>query len=57
MKTIDKNVIITGILCLTLLEIVAILMGFNGILLRTVMVVIAAAIGITLPTPKIIGGK
>ena len=54
MKTVDKHVIITGVICLTFLEIMAMALGFNGVLLRTVMIVIAAAIGITLPTPKLI---
>jgi len=47
-----KHIVITGVLCITLLEIFAMCLGFNGFLLRTVMVVIAAAIGITIPTPK-----
>jgi len=54
MKKQDKHVIITGVLCITILELVAMYLGFNGFLLRTVMVVIAAAIGITIPTPKLL---
>jgi len=53
-KDKDKHIVITGVLCLTLLELAAMIMGFNGYLLRIIMVVIAAAIGITIPTPKIL---
>jgi len=54
MKDKDKHIVITGVLCITILELVAMCFGFNGYLLRIVMVVIAAAIGITIPTPKIL---
>ena len=49
-----KWVIITGILCLTALEICALFNGINGTLFTVVVAVIAAAIGVTVPTPKII---
>lgn len=54
MKNIDKHIVITGLICITILELIALSLGFNGFLLRTVLVVIAAAIGITIPTPKIL---
>ena len=53
MKEKDKHVVITGVICITLLELLALSLGFNGFLLRAVLVAIAAAIGITIPTPKI----
>ena len=49
MKT---SIIITGIICITLLEIIALLNGINGVLLTTVIAIIAAAIGVVVPTPK-----
>ena len=54
MKNVDKHIVITGLICITILELIALSLGFNGYLLRVVLVVIAAAIGITIPTPKIL---
>lgn len=54
---IDIKVIITGIICITALEMVALYLGFNGILLTTVIAIIAGAIGFTIPSEKILGGK
>ena len=52
-KQIPTSVIITGIICITLLEIVALRMGFNGTLLKIVLIGIAMAIGIVIPTPRL----
>jgi len=49
MKT---NVIITGLICLTLLEAWALYNGVNGAYLTLVVAVIAGAIGVVIPTPK-----
>jgi len=46
------KVIITGIICITALEIIALLKGINGILLTTTIAILAAAIGVVIPTPK-----
>lgn len=46
------KIIITGIICITILEIVAIFKGIDGILLTMVVGIIAAAIGVIIPTPK-----
>ena len=55
MKT---SVIITGIICLTLLEAFALYKGINGTLFTFVVAVIAAAIGVVIPTPEFLkGGK
>lgn len=55
MKT---SVIITGLICITVLEMFALSKGINGVLLTTVIAIIAAAVGVTLPTPKFMkGGK
>ncbi len=45
-------VVITGLICITALEIVALLMGLNGTLLKIVLVAIATTIGLKLNTPK-----
>ncbi len=49
-KKVDKVVLCVGIVCITALEICALLLGYNGTLLKGVLVVIALAIGITIPT-------
>jgi len=53
-EKIDPKVICVGIICLTLLECFALYMGFNGVLLKSVIGIIALVIGITIPTPKIL---
>ena len=50
---IDKSVYITGILCITALELFAMYMGYDGLLLTTVIGVIALAIGVQLPQLKL----
>ena len=52
---IDKSIMITGIICISLLEIVAIMNGINGTLFTIVVAIIGAAIGVTIPNP--IGSK
>lgn len=49
MKT---SVIITGLICLTLLEAFALYNGINGTYFAIVVAVIAGAIGVVIPTPK-----
>lgn len=53
MKKIDIRIIITVIICITILEAYAISKGINGLLLSTVLVIFAALAGLSLPTPKI----
>jgi len=48
-REVDKAIVITGILCITLLEIVAIVMGFNGKLLAGSIGILALAIGVGIP--------
>lgn len=52
MNKIDHNLIIAGIVCIMLLELMALYKGINGTLFTLVIGVIAAAIGVTIPTPK-----
>jgi len=54
---IDIKIIMTGIICITALEAFALYLGFNGVLLTTVIAIIAGAIGFTIPSEKIIGSK
>ena len=46
------SIVITGLICLTILEIYALSQGINGTLLTIVIAVIAGAMGIMIPTPK-----
>jgi len=53
-KKIKSSVIITGLICLTLLEALALYSGIDGVLLTIVVAVIAATIGSTIPLDKVI---
>ncbi len=48
----NKNIVIVGMLCITVLEAVALFKSINGVLLTAVIGVLAAAIGVTIPRPK-----
>lgn len=50
MRDINWKVIVTGIVCLTILEVCALFNGINGTLFTLVVAVIGAAIGVTIPT-------
>ena len=52
-KKVDWKVLCTGLVCITALEAFALSLGFNGTMLKTVLVIIALAIGISIPTPTI----
>jgi hypothetical protein len=54
MKSVDKFTVMFGIGCISALEVIAMLKGFDGLILTTVIGVIALAIGITIPTPGFI---
>ncbi len=51
-----SSIIITAIICLTLLELVALLAGINGSLFTIIIAVIAGLAGWVMPTPKILKG-
>lgn len=51
-QKIDWKIVVTGLICLTVLEVVALMNGINGTLLKIVLMVIALAIGVTIPTPQ-----
>ena len=50
---IDWRIVVTGIACITILELYALSKGINGVLLTTVIALIAAVIGVTLPQLKL----
>ena len=51
-KKVDWRIVCTGLLCLTVAELYALSQGINGWLMRIYVIVIATAIGITLPQLK-----
>ncbi len=51
-KQIDWRIVITGLVCITGIEITALFMGINGVLLTTIVALIAGVIGVTLPQVK-----
>ena len=50
---IDKSVVMTGILSITAMEIFALYMGVDGLLLTTVIGIVALAIGIQMPQVRL----
>lgn len=50
-EKVDWRIVCTGIAGIVVLECVALGMGFNGTILKTVLVILALAIGITIPNP------
>lgn len=53
-EKIDKKIVLTAIVTLGIIEVVALIMGINGALLRWVTIIIAGLAGLIIPTPKII---
>ena len=51
-QEISQGVVIAGILSLTAVELFALAKGIDGMLLTLYVGVIAAAIGVAIPTPK-----
>lgn len=50
-QKIDWRVVCTGIVCLSVIEIVALMNGINGTVLSAVLAAIALAIGISIQNP------
>ena len=50
-KQVDWRIVCTGLLCLTAVELAALSLGFNGTLLKGFLVIVALAIGVTIPNP------
>jgi len=50
-KVVDWRLVGIGIMCLTVIELTALMMGVNGLLMTTIIGIIALAIGVTLPSP------
>jgi len=52
---VDYRIVIVGLVCLTTLEVTALLCGINGTLFTIVIIAIAGGIGVIIPQPKING--
>ena len=50
-QPIDWRIVVTGLVCLTVLEMFALWRGFNGTLLTVVLAAIAGVVGIVIPNP------
>jgi len=55
-NAMKMSIIITAMLCVTLLEVVAMCMGINGQLLRIVIGALLLLAGVLTPTPNILKG-
>jgi len=51
-KSVSSKVVMVGIASLTLLMIVGLLTGHDGVLLSTTIGIIALAIGVVIPAPR-----
>lgn len=50
-KKIDWRIVCVGLICLTAAEITALILGYNGTLLKSFLVIVALAIGVVIPNP------
>ena len=53
-KQIDWRIICVGMICLTAAEVTALILGYNGTLLKLFLVIMSLAMGIVIPLDKII---
>ena len=51
-RKIKNYTVIVGILCLTILEAIALMNGINGTMFALVCTLIAGAVGVSIPTPN-----
>ena len=56
MENINQYTIITAIICLSVIELVAMYLGYNGTIRMIIVAAIATMVGVKIPTPKILGG-
>ncbi len=47
----DWRIVCIGLVCLTAAEIAALLLGYNGTMLKLFLVIVAIAIGVVIPNP------
>ena len=54
MKPVDKNIVITAIICLSIMECVAMYFGINGTMRTIIFTIIAALAGLSIDTKSFI---
>lgn len=54
MKPVDKQIVISAIICLTILEIFAMAYGINGTMRTIIFTLIGTLAGLSLPIPKVL---
>ena len=57
MKKIKKDIVIVAVLCITILEVAALIAGIDGQLFTLIIAVIAGLAGLVMPQPSIISKK
>jgi len=50
-KKVDWKIVCTALICITLLEVYALSVGIDGLILSIVIALIAGAAGIVIPSP------
>lgn len=50
-ERVNWKVLCTGLVCITAIELYALNQGMNGLILTTIVAIIAAAIGVVIPNP------
>jgi len=53
-EKVDSKIVITALICITIIELYALHQGMNGTILSLVLALIAGLAGLILPTPKIL---
>ena len=51
-KKVDWRIVCTGLVCISGIEIFALSQGINGVVLSSVLMIIAATIGLSIEKPK-----
>ena len=54
MKNIDWKIVIAGLVCITALEIVALMQGIDGVILTSVVGILALVVGVAIPSEKVL---
>ena len=50
-EKVNWKIVVTGLVCITALEAIALYQGINGLALTVVVGIIAATIGVSIPNP------
>jgi len=56
-KSKSNPIVIAGLVCISMVEAYALYLGINGTILTLYFGIVAGTIGVSIPTPKFLGGK